>query len=49
LILSFVLIEERKGLIFGIIPTFIGLGYLLVHYLEKPKTDTRADNNEQNG
>ena len=49
LILSFVLIEERKGLIFGIIPTFVGLGYLLVHYLEKPKTDAIANSNEQNG
>jgi Domain of unknown function (DUF6249) len=49
LIISFVIIGEKDGLIVGIVPTFVGLGYLLVHYLEKPKTDTTANNNEQNG
>jgi len=49
LIISFVIIGEKDGLIVGIVPTFVGLGYLLVHYLEKPKTDTTADSNEQNG
>jgi hypothetical protein len=49
LIISFVIIGEKDGLIVGIVPAFVGLGYLLVHYLEKPKTDTTANNNEQNG
>jgi len=49
LIISFVIIGEKDGLIVGIVPTFVGLGYLLVHYLEKPKTDTTTNNNEQNG
>lgn len=49
LIVSFLIIGEKDGLIVGIVPTFIGLGYLLVHYLEKPKTDATANNNEQNG
>jgi len=43
-ILVFFLVYHNKfALIAGIIPTFVGLGYLLVHYLDKPK------NNEQNG
>ena len=39
-----IFIKENEALIFGIVPTFVGIGYLLVHYLDKPKhTD------EQNG
>ena len=49
ILIYFVVIHKNNALIVGIIPTFVGLGYLLVHYLDKPKTDTRADNNEQNG
>lgn len=43
-VLYFLLINEKDALIVGIIPTFVGIGYLLVHFLDKPKT-----NNEQNG
>jgi len=43
-ILVFFLVYHNKfALIAGIIPTFVGVGYLLVHFLDKPK------NNEQNG
>ena len=31
-----VFIHVNKALIFGIVPTFIGVGYLLVHFLDKP-------------
>lgn len=40
----FTIINEEEALILGIVPAFIGAGYLLVHFLEKPKN---AD--EQNG
>lgn len=40
----FNVINEEEALILGIVPTFVGIGYLLVHFLEKPK---KAD--EQNG
>jgi hypothetical protein len=43
-VLYFLLINEKDALIVGIIPTFVGIGYLLVHFLDKPK-----NNNEQNG
>jgi len=36
-------------MIVGIVPTFVGVGYLLVHFLEKPKTDSAGMNNEQHG
>ena len=36
-VISFVIINEKDGLIVGIVPAFVGLGYLLVHYLEKSK------------
>ena len=43
IVISFLVINEREGLIVGIIPGFVGIGYLLVHFLEKPKTDTTAE------
>lgn len=49
ILIYFVMIHKNNALIMGIIPTFVGIGYLLVHYLDKPKTDTTANNNEQNG
>jgi len=39
--------HHTKGLIVGIVPTFVGIGYLLVHYLEKPKTNTTGNGDEQ--
>lgn len=44
LVIYFVIIHNNVALVFGIIPTFVGIGYLLVHFLDKPK-----NNNEQNG
>lgn len=43
-VLYFLIIKNNDALIVGIIPTFVGIGYLLVHLLDKPK-----NNNEQNG
>jgi hypothetical protein len=48
IVISFMVIHQRDGLILGIIPAFVGIGYLLVHFLEKPKTDS-IENNEQHG
>ncbi len=44
LLIYFIIIHNNFALIAGIIPTFVGIGYLLVHFLDKPK-----NNNEQNG
>ena len=49
LLISFSVMHQRDALIVGIVPTFVGIGYLLVHFLEKPKTDTRGNNDEQHG
>ncbi len=47
-VISFLVMHERDGLIVGIVPAFVGIGYLLVHFLEKPKTDSTL-NDEQHG
>jgi len=44
-----VIVNEKDGLIVGIVPTFVGIGYLLVHKLDKPKTDSSTNKDEQNG
>jgi len=49
IVISFLIMHEKDGLIIGIIPCFVGIGYLLVHFLDKPKTDTAIENNEQHG
>jgi len=49
LLISFVVMGQKDALIVGIVPAFVGIGYLLVHFLEKPKTDTRGYNDEQHG
>jgi len=49
LLIYFVIVRNNFALIGGIIPAFVGVGYLLVHYLDKPKTDTTAKNDEQHG
>jgi len=49
LLISFVVMGQKDALIVGIVPAFVGIGYLLVHFLEKPKTDTRENNDEQHG
>ncbi|ADQ80278.1 hypothetical protein Palpr_2142 [Paludibacter propionicigenes WB4] len=47
ILISFVVMDHKNGLIIGIVPTFVGIGYLLVHYLEKPKTNTTGNSDEQ--
>ena len=39
-IVSFIVMRKDNGFILGIVPAFIGAGYLLVHFLDKPKKDT---------
>ena len=43
IVISFLVIHKNEGLILGIIPGFVGIGYLLVHFLEKPKTESTAE------
>ena len=47
--ISFIVMQKQNNMIVGIIPTFVGIGYLLVHYLEKPKPDSTGNNDEQHG
>jgi Flp pilus assembly protein TadB len=49
LVFSFLVMHRWEALIVGIVPAFVGVGYLLVHFLEKPKTDSTGNNNEQHG
>lgn len=49
LIIYFVIVHEYSALVVGIIPAFLGVGFLLVHVLEKPKTDKTVKNDEQHG
>jgi hypothetical protein len=49
LLISFIVMGQKDALIVGIVPTFVGIGYLLVHFLEKPKTISTGTNNEQHG
>jgi hypothetical protein len=49
LLISFIVLHKENGLIFGIVPAFVGIGYLLVHFLEKPKPDSTVNNDEQHG
>lgn len=49
LVFSFLVMHRWEALIVGIVPAFVGIGYLLVHFLEKPKPDSTGNNNEQHG
>lgn len=49
LLIYFAINHNSFALIAGIIPAFVGVGYLLVHYLDKPKTDATTKNDEQHG
>ena len=42
-VVSFLVLHEHDGLILGIIPAFVGAGYLVVHFLDKPKSDSSAE------
>lgn len=47
LVVSYFVDGNKIFMIGGIIPAFIGVGYLLVHFLEKPKST--LNNEQQNG
>ena len=49
LVIYFLIEQRTNGLILGIVPAFVGIGYLLVHFLDKPQTDSTVNNNEQHG
>lgn len=49
IVISFLVMHEKDGLILGVVPAFVGVGYLLVHILDKPKTDSTVNNDEQHG
>ena len=49
LLISFIVMSQKEALIVGIVPTFMGIGYLLVHFLEKPKTNSTGEIDEQHG
>ena len=36
LVIYFVIVKEHDALVLGIVPAFVGAGYLLVHWLDKP-------------
>jgi hypothetical protein len=42
-VISFLVMHQRDALILGIVPAFVGAGYLLVHFLDKPKSDSTAE------
>jgi len=37
LLIYFIVEQENEALIVGIVPAFVGIGYILVHFLDKPK------------
>ena len=39
IVVSCIVVAEKEALFLGIVPAFVGLGYLLVHFLDKPKQD----------
>jgi hypothetical protein len=46
----YVIIEKNTGLPFlmaALIPGFVGLGYLLVHFIEKPKNQLPAEKQDE--
>ena len=45
----FAVVNNHEALIVGIVPTFVGIGYLLVHFLDKPKTNSTGLNDGQHG
>jgi hypothetical protein len=47
LVVSYLVMGHKILMIAGIIPAFIGIGFLLVHLLEKPKST--LNNEQQNG
>lgn len=47
----YVIVSKDTGLIYmmaALIPGLVGIGYILVHFLEKPKNENAVSENEQN-
>jgi hypothetical protein len=49
LLIYFLLMNNSHALIAGIVPLFVGIGFILVHFLEKPKSNTPDQTDEQHG
>jgi hypothetical protein len=49
ILISFIVMNQKEALIVGIVPAFVGIGYLLVHFLDKPKPDSTVNKDEQHG
>ena len=49
LLIYFIIVDKSNALIVGIVPTFVGIGYLLVHILDKPKKELTEKKDEQHG
>lgn len=43
LLIYFLIVKNMGALILGIVPAFVGIGYLLVYFLEKPKSPNDID------
>ncbi|HOK36656.1 MAG TPA: DUF6249 domain-containing protein [Paludibacteraceae bacterium] len=46
LLIYFLIVKNMGALILGIVPAFVGIGYLLVYFLEKPKSPDDTDKDE---
>lgn len=46
LLIYFLIVKNMGALILGIVPAFVGIGYLLVYFFEKPKSPNDIDKDE---
>jgi hypothetical protein len=49
LLIYFLITHNNDGLIVGIVPTFVGIGYLVVHFYDRSKEKQPIEQNEQQG
>ncbi len=49
LLIYFIINHNNDGLIVGIVPTFVGIGYLVVHFYDRSKEKQPIEQNEQQG
>jgi len=49
LLIYFIITHNNDGLIVGIVPTFVGIGYLVVHFYDRSKEKQPIEQNEQQG
>jgi hypothetical protein len=47
LLIYFLITHNNDGLIVGIVPTFVGIGYLVVHFYDRSKEKQPVEQNEQ--